>query len=70
MAIAVGSYDVDGFNSLPDFGDVGPLFDLLGGLDIVATKMMPLFRGHGVEYDLGTDFVAPAFRARRRRTTH
>lgn len=52
MAIAVGSYDVDGFNSLPDFGDVGPLFDLLGSLDIVATKMMPLFRGHGVEYDL------------------
>ena len=62
MAIAVGSYNVEGFNSLPDFGNVGPLFDSLGGLDIVAAKMMPLFRGHGVEYDLGLTLLHRHFK--------
>jgi len=53
MAITVGSYQDDDFNSLLDFSDAGPVFDSLDGAKIIQAKMMPLFRGHGVEHDLG-----------------
>ncbi len=53
MAITVGLYQDDDFNSLLDFSDAGPVFDSLDGAKIIQAKMMPLFRGHGVEHDLG-----------------
>ena len=53
MTIAVASYQFVEFKSLLDFSDVGLVFDGLNGAKIIQDKMMPLFRGHGVERDLG-----------------
>ena len=57
MAITVQPYDVKEFNSLLNFSDVGPIFDAIGGTNIIANKMMPLFRSHGVEHDLGVTLL-------------
>ena len=53
------------FNSLLDFSDAGPVFDSLNGAKIIHIKIIPLFRGHGLEHDLGLALLHQHFELKR-----